>query len=88
MCTVTSRRVGCGCTVWLFTTLGECGLSLPLGLHPIKTHSSNHRMKRNYCVLGEARKRLLVPLVEKFCMGVRDPRYYPKVLCGCERLAV
>ena len=25
MCTVTSRRVGCGCTVWTFTTLGECG---------------------------------------------------------------
>ena len=30
-CTVTSRRVGCGCTVWSFTTLGECGLSLSLG---------------------------------------------------------
>ena len=39
-CTVTSRRVGCGCTVWSFTTLGECGLSLSLGLRPIKTHSS------------------------------------------------
>ena len=25
MCMVTSHRVGCGCSVWLFTTLGECG---------------------------------------------------------------
>ena len=40
MCMVTSRRVGCGCTVWSFTTLGECGLSLSLKLHPMKTHSS------------------------------------------------
>ena len=40
-CTETSHRVGCGCTVWSFTTLGECGLSLSLGLRPIKTHSSN-----------------------------------------------
>ena len=47
MCTVTSRRVECGCTVWLFTALGECGLSLSLGLGPIKTHSSNHKMKSN-----------------------------------------
>ena len=31
---------GCGCTVRSFTTLGECGLSLSLGLRPIKTHSS------------------------------------------------
>ena len=30
-CTVTSRRVGCGCTVRSFTTLGECGVSLSLG---------------------------------------------------------
>ena len=37
---MTSRRVGCGCTVWLFTTLGECGLSLYLGLRPMKTRSS------------------------------------------------
>ena len=28
VCTVTSSRVGCGCTVWSFTTLDECGLSL------------------------------------------------------------
>ena len=34
-------------TVWLFTTLGECGLSLSLGLRPIKTHCSNHKMKSN-----------------------------------------
>ena len=40
MCTVTSRRVGCGCMVWSFTTHGECGLSLSLGLRPMKTHSS------------------------------------------------
>ena len=39
VCTVTSRRVGCGCTVQSFTTLGECGLSLSLGLRPMKTHS-------------------------------------------------
>ena len=47
MCMETSRRVGCGCTVWSFTTLGECGLSLSWGLHPIKTHSSNQETKRN-----------------------------------------
>ena len=39
-CTVTSRQVGCGCTVWSFTTLSECGLSLSLGLRSMKTHSS------------------------------------------------
>ena len=39
VCTVTLRRVGCGCTVQSFTTLGECGLSLSLGLRPMKTHS-------------------------------------------------
>ena len=43
MCTVTPRRVGCG----TFTTLRECGLSLSLGLRPIKTHSSNQGTKRN-----------------------------------------
>ena len=47
VCTVTSRRVGCGCTVWSFTTLGECGLSLSLGLSLMKTHSSNQEMKSN-----------------------------------------
>ena len=46
-CTKTSRRVGCGCTVWTFINLGECGLSLSLGLRPMKTHSSNQEMKRN-----------------------------------------
>ena len=40
VCTVTSRRVGCGCTVRSFTTLGECVLSLSLGLRPMKTHCS------------------------------------------------
>ena len=44
VCTVTSLRVKCRCTVWSFTTLGECGLSLSLGLHPMKTHSSNQEM--------------------------------------------
>ena len=38
-CTVTSRRVGCGCTVWSSTTPSECGLSLSLGLRPMKTRS-------------------------------------------------
>ena len=47
VCTVTSRRVGCGCTVWSFTTLSECGLSLSLGLRPMKTHSSIQEMKSN-----------------------------------------
>ena len=47
VCTITSRRVGCGCTVWSFTTLDECGLSLSLGLHPMKTHSSNQEVKSN-----------------------------------------
>ena len=40
VCRVPSRQVGCGCTVRSFTTLGECGLSLSLGLCPMKTHSS------------------------------------------------
>ena len=44
VCTVTSRRVGCGCTVWSFTTLGEYGLSMFLGLCPMKTHSSIQEM--------------------------------------------
>ena len=39
VCTVTWRRVGCGCTVQSFTTLGECGLILSLGLRLMKTHS-------------------------------------------------
>ena len=47
MCTVTSRRVECGCIVWSFTTLGECGLILSLGLRPTKTQSSNQEMKSN-----------------------------------------
>ena len=38
MCTVTSRRDGCGCMVWSFTTLGECGLSFSLGLRPMKSN--------------------------------------------------
>ena len=40
VCMVTLCRVGCGCTVRSFTTLGECGLSLFLGLRPMKIHSS------------------------------------------------
>ena len=47
MCMVTSHRVGCGCMVWSFTTLGECGLSLSSRLCPMKTHSSNQEMKSN-----------------------------------------
>ena len=47
VCTVTSRRVGYGCTVWSFTTLGECGLSLSLELRPMKTLSSNQEVKSN-----------------------------------------
>ena len=31
----------------VITTLGECGLSLSLGLRPMKTHSSNQEMKSN-----------------------------------------
>ena len=37
--------------VWVhgmsFTTLGECGLGLSLGLRPMMTHSSNQEMKSN-----------------------------------------
>ena len=47
MCTVTSGRVGYACTVRSFTTLSECGLSLSLGLRPMKTHSSIREMKSN-----------------------------------------
>ena len=47
VCTVTSRRVGCGYTVRSFTTLDECGLSLSLRLRPMKTHSSIQEMKSN-----------------------------------------
>ena len=46
VCTVTSRKVTCGCTVGTFTTLGKCGLSLSLGLCPMETHSSNQEMKK------------------------------------------
>ena len=46
-CTVTSRLVGCGCTVWSFTALGECGLSLSLRLRPIKTNSLDQEMTSN-----------------------------------------
>ena len=45
VCTVTSRRVGCGCTVETFTTLGECGLGLFFGLRPMKTQDSKQEMK-------------------------------------------
>ena len=47
MCMVTSRRVGCRYTVWSFTTLGGCGLSLSLGLRLMKTHSSNQETRSN-----------------------------------------
>ena len=38
---------GSGCTVWSFTTLGECGLNLSLGLRPMKTLSSIQEMTSN-----------------------------------------
>ena len=47
VCTVTSRRVRCGCTVWSFTTLGEGGLSLYLRLRLMKTLSSIQEMTSN-----------------------------------------
>ena len=47
---ITSSRVWVHSTV--VHTLGECGLSLSLGLRPIKTQSSNNTMKNNQCVLG------------------------------------
>ena len=47
ICTVTSRRVECACTVRSFTTLSECGLNLSLGLRPMKTHSLIQEMKSN-----------------------------------------
>ena len=47
VCTISSRRVGCGCTVWSFTTLGECGLNLSLGLRPMKTLSLIQGMTSN-----------------------------------------
>ena len=71
MCMVTSRRVGCGCTVCSFTTLGECELSLSLGLRPMKTHSSNQELKKKKkklkCVgakQGGSRKSLKVRSLE------------------------
>ena len=60
MCTVTSRRVGCACTVRSFTTFSECGLSLSLGLRPMKTHSSIQEMKRE-CV-GQSKEGAVNPL--------------------------
>ena len=57
VCTVTSLRVGCGCTVRSFTTFGECGLSLSLGLLPMKTHSSNQDVKSNSSVFGKEKRR-------------------------------
>ena len=42
-CTVTSCRVGCGCTVWSSPLLVSVG-KLSLGLRPVKTHSLNQEM--------------------------------------------
>ena len=47
VCKVTSRRFGCGCKVWSFTTLGEGGLSLSLRLCSMKTLSSIQEMTSN-----------------------------------------
>ena len=98
MCTVTLCRVGCGCTVWLFTTLGECGLSLSLGLRAIKTHSANYKMRNNQWVCWASLElgcRGPMVLSERSCMGVRDPNgcerhavLSKKVLHGCERPVV
>ena len=49
MCTVTSHRVGRGCTVWSFTTLGECGLSLSLGLRPMRLIIESGNVKGSKC---------------------------------------
>ena len=74
-CSVTSRRVGCGCKVWSFTTLGECGLSLSLGLRSMKTHGSNQEIKSNQGVLGKERRGSLIPPDEKaWSYGEGDPR--------------
>ena len=82
--------------VWLFTTLGECGLSLSLGLRPIKTHSTNYKMRNNQCVCWislELGCRRPVVSSERSYMGVRNPNrcerpavLFTKVLHGCERL--
>ena len=58
---MTSRRVGCGCTLWLFTTLGECGLSLSLVLRPIKTHIFQINELKLTCV-GRSKKGAVNPL--------------------------
>ena len=34
ICTITSRRVGCGCMVLLFTILGECVVSSEIRQRP------------------------------------------------------
>ena len=47
VCKVTSRRFGCGCKVWSFTTLSEGGLSLSLRLRSMKTLSSIQEMTSN-----------------------------------------
>ena len=61
--------------VWSFTILGECGLSLSLGLRPMKTHGSNQKMKSNQGVLGKAIRGRLIPPEEKaWNYGEGDPR--------------
>ena len=49
VCTVTSRRVGCGCMVRPFTTLGECGLSLSLGLCPMRLIVESGNVRGSKC---------------------------------------
>ena len=66
MCTVTSRRVGCGCTVWSFTTLGERGLSLSLGRQSPKVRILELGCKR------------LREISLNFCMNVRGSKCNPK----------
>ena len=49
VCTVTSHRVGCGCTVWSFTAFGECGLSLSLGLCPMRLIVESGNVRGSKC---------------------------------------
>ena len=39
--------IALACTIWSFTTHGECGLSLSLRLRPMKTLSSIQEMTSN-----------------------------------------
>ena len=49
MCTVTSGRVGCGCTVLSFTTHGEWGVELSLGLRPMRLIVESRNVTGSKC---------------------------------------